>query len=101
MPPRNNIGSKDMKRAMKAIVRRTRAIKQVRYLWKRGVLKKGHGLPRQPDLQVEATETQTVSTLVRARDGLLQVMPRRRRQPQAEQKLDEAPSTVLDAPPPS
>lgn len=92
MPPAGNIGSKETKAAMKAIVRRVRAIKQVRFLWKRGILKRGEGLPRQPDMQVEASESQTVSTLVRARDGLLQVMPRRRRQPRESDTIDAAPS---------
>jgi superfamily II DNA/RNA helicase len=98
--PRDNLGNKESKRALKAISKRVKTIKQVRYLWKRGILKRGHGLPLQPDLQVEASETQTVSTLVRARDGLLQVMPRRRRQQQANQVLKDAPSTTLDGPPP-
>ncbi|CAE7856325.1 unnamed protein product [Symbiodinium microadriaticum] len=80
LPPARNIGSKETKAAMKRLDRRMKAIKHVRYLWKRGILKRGHKIPQMPDKQVEASETQTVSTLVRARDGLLQVVPNRRRQ---------------------
>ncbi|CAE7942501.1 unnamed protein product [Symbiodinium sp. KB8] len=72
LPPARNIGSKETKAAMKRLDRRMKAIKHVRYLWKRGILKRGHKIPQMPDKQVEASETQTVSTLVRARDGLLQ-----------------------------
>lgn len=79
LAPRPNLGTLETKRIMKRIARRGRAVKQVKFLWSRGILKKGYGLPRVPDAKVEASETQTVSTLVRARDGLLQVIPRRRR----------------------
>lgn len=33
---------------------------------------------------MEASETQTVTTMVRARDGLLQLLPRRRAVPRSE-----------------
>merc|ERR1712039_601946 len=79
LPPARNLGSKETKLAMKKLDRRVAAIKQMRFLQKRGILKKGMGIPKMPDKRVEASETQTVSTLVRARDGLLQVVPRRRR----------------------
>merc|ERR1712110_527287 len=79
LPPARNVGSKATKLAMKKLDRRVRAIKQMRFLQRRGILKKGHGIPQMPDKRVEASETQTVSTLIRARDGLLQVIPRRRR----------------------
>merc|ERR1712054_550249 len=36
VPPRDNLGSKETKAALKAISRRVRTIKQLRYLWKRG-----------------------------------------------------------------
>lgn len=80
LPPARNLGNKATKAAMKKLDRRIRAIKQMRFLQRRGILQKGHGIPKMPDMRVESSETQTVSTLVRARDGLLQVMPRRRRQ---------------------
>merc|ERR1740121_858620 len=80
LPPARNIGSKETKLAMKKLDRRIRAIKQMRFLQKRGILEKGHGMPKMVDMKVESSESQTVSTLVRARDGLLQVVPRRRRQ---------------------
>eukprot|EP00913_Durusdinium_trenchii_P034706 g32468.t1 len=91
LPPARNIGSKETKAAMKRLDRRMRAIKHMRFLWKRGILKKGHGIPKMPDAQVEVSETQTVSTMVRARDGLLQVLPRRR-------KLDRQADTAGGAP---
>jgi len=96
IPPRSNLGTPETKQAMKAIQRRVKTIKKVRYLWKRGILKRGHGLPQMPDLQVEASESQSVSTLVRARDGMLQVMPRRRRPSHAGRELEDAPSISLD-----
>ena len=56
-----------------------RLLKHVNFLQKRGRLKRGWGLPRKPDFAVEQSESQTVCTMVRARDGLLQLLPRRRR----------------------
>lgn len=91
LPPARNIGSKETKAAMKRLDRRMKAIKHVRYLWKRGILKRGHKIPQMPDKQVEASETQTVSTLVRARDGLLQVVPNRRRQNRGADRPENAP----------
>ncbi|CAE7763620.1 unnamed protein product [Symbiodinium sp. CCMP2456] len=91
LPPARNVGSKETKAAMKRLDRRMKAIKHVRYLWKRGILKRGHKIPQMPDKQVEASETQTVSTLVRARDGLLQVVPNRRRQNRGADRPENAP----------
>jgi len=91
LPPARNVGTKETKLAMKKLDRRIKAIKQMRFLQKRGILKRGMGIPKMPDKRVEATETQTVSTLVRAKDGLLQMVPRRRREPrQDHQRLAEA-----------
>merc|ERR1719433_768821 len=96
LPPARNIGTKETKLAMKKLDRRVKAIKQMRFLWKRGILKKGQGIPKMPDKQVETSETQTVSTLVRAKDGLLQMMPKRRREPRQDQQLlAEVPSALL------
>eukprot|EP00933_Yihiella_yeosuensis_P043756 TRINITY_DN38688_c0_g1_i2.p1 TRINITY_DN38688_c0_g1~~TRINITY_DN38688_c0_g1_i2.p1 ORF type:complete len:476 (-),score=89.90 TRINITY_DN38688_c0_g1_i2:107-1534(-) len=91
LPPARNIGSKETKLAMKRLERRMKAIKQMRYLWRRGILQRGHGIPKMPDKQVEASETQTVSTLVRAKDGLLQVMPRRRKGAGRSDRPEDAP----------
>eukprot|EP00435_Cladocopium_sp_Y103_P054012 s1016_g17.t1 len=83
LPPARNIGSKETKAAMKRLDRRMKAIKELRFLWKRGILKRGQKIPAMPDKQVELSESQTVSTMVRARDGLLQLLPRRRAAPKA------------------
>ncbi|CAE6973603.1 unnamed protein product [Symbiodinium natans] len=91
LPPARNIGSKETKAAMKRLDRRMKAIKHMRFLWKRGILKRGQKIPRMPDKQVEASETQTVSTLVRARDGLLQVVPSRRRVNRRADRPENAP----------
>lgn len=91
---RSNLGTREAKLALKRLKRRAAAVKRVRFLWKRGILKKGHGLPPIPDAVVSATETQTTSTLVRARDGLLQIMPKRRRP-----TVDEPVTEVVDSPP--
>lgn len=96
LPPARNLGNKETKAAMRRLDRRIRAIKKMRFLQKRGILQKGMGIPKLPDMRVESTETQTVSTLVRARDGLLQVMPRRRRQGAAAGSYgQDAPSIPL------
>lgn len=84
LPPARNIGSKETKAAMKRLDRRMKAIKELRFLWKRGILKRGQKIPSMPDKQVELSESQTVSTMVRARDGLLQLLPRRRVAPKAD-----------------
>eukprot|EP00931_Biecheleriopsis_adriatica_P060143 TRINITY_DN36104_c0_g1_i2.p1 TRINITY_DN36104_c0_g1~~TRINITY_DN36104_c0_g1_i2.p1 ORF type:complete len:682 (+),score=133.16 TRINITY_DN36104_c0_g1_i2:81-2048(+) len=91
LPPARNLGSKETKLAMKKLERRMKAIKHMRYLWRRGILKRGQGIPKMPDKQVEASETQTVSSLVRARDGLLQVIPKRRRGGRATGGPESAP----------
>lgn len=41
LPPARNIGSKETKAAMKRLDRRMKAIKELRFLWKRGILKRG------------------------------------------------------------
>lgn len=87
LPPARNIGSKETKAAMKRLDRRMKAIKELRFLWKRGILKRGQKIPSMPDKQVELSESQTVSTMVRARDGLLQLLPRRRVAPKADTAL--------------
>lgn len=92
LPPARHLGSAMTKQAMKNIMRRAKAMKKVRFLQMRGILKKGHGMPRMQDARVEATEAQTLSTLVRARDGLLQVIPKRRRQ--ASTGVGAAPAAV-------
>eukprot|EP00929_Paragymnodinium_shiwhaense_P112598 TRINITY_DN80853_c0_g1_i1.p1 TRINITY_DN80853_c0_g1~~TRINITY_DN80853_c0_g1_i1.p1 ORF type:complete len:672 (-),score=118.29 TRINITY_DN80853_c0_g1_i1:67-2082(-) len=80
LPPSAHLGSPELKKAMKHIIRQASAVKHLRFLQSRGVLRKGHGLPARLNMRVENTEAQSVSTLVRARDGLLQVIPRRRKQ---------------------
>merc|ERR1740121_1725198 len=100
LPPARNIGSKETKLAMKKLDRRLSAIKQMRFLWKRGILKRGHGIPRMPDRRVEASESQTRSSLVRARDGLLQVVPSRRRVGAAERAAEAAAPSVAVPPGP-
>mmetsp|Transcript_59901 Transcript_59901/g.194152 ORF Transcript_59901/g.194152 Transcript_59901/m.194152 type:complete len:583 (+) Transcript_59901:1616-3364(+) len=97
LPPARNLGSKETKLAMKQLDRRVRAIKEMRFLQRRGILKKGHGIPTMPDKRVEATETQTVSTLVRARDGLLQVVPRRRQRTATSSGSDASSSATTRA----
>ncbi|CAE8628237.1 unnamed protein product, partial [Polarella glacialis] len=92
LPPARNLGSKETKLAMKRLERKMAAIKKMRFLWRRGVLQRGHGIPKMPDVQVEASESQTTSSLVRARDGLLQVIPKRRRAERAEQGIWGAPT---------
>ncbi|CAJ1344298.1 unnamed protein product [Effrenium voratum] len=95
LPPARNIGSKETKAAMKRLDRRMKAIKEMRFLWKRGLLKRGQKLPKMIDKQVEASESQTISTMVRARDGLLQVVPKRRRSDKGADQPERAPSESL------
>lgn len=59
LPPARNIGSKETKLAMKRLDRRMKTIKHLRFLWKRGILKRGQKIPRMPDKQVEASDSQT------------------------------------------
>eukprot|EP00438_Fugacium_kawagutii_P022209 Skav203942 [mRNA] locus=scaffold391:34381:40485:- [translate_table: standard] len=98
LPPARNIGSKETKAAMKRLDRRMRkAIKELRFLWRRGILKRGQKIPAMQaptDKQVEASETQTVTTMVRARDGLLQLLPRRRSGPRLARHAPNAGGTV-------
>ncbi|CAE8675982.1 unnamed protein product, partial [Polarella glacialis] len=51
LPPARNLGSKETKLAMKRLERKMAAIKKMRFLWRRGVLQRGHGIPKMPDVQ--------------------------------------------------
>ncbi|GIX62492.1 DEAD/DEAH box helicase [Babesia caballi] len=57
---------------------REKATKKLQFLQKRGLLRKGHGLPRRPDRAVEASDSQEFVRMQRSADGFLQVIPRRR-----------------------
>ncbi|KAK1443155.1 RNA helicase like protein [Babesia gibsoni] len=78
LPPRRNILSPINKRAMKRFYLREKAIKKVEFLQKRGMLKKGYGLPKMPDRALEASDSQEFVRMQRSADGFLQVIPKRR-----------------------
>lgn len=96
LPPAMHLGPQVVRRARREIRRKALAVKKLKFLQKRGIIKKGHGLPQMPDFQVEASDSQSVSTMIRARDGLLQVIPRRRKRP--EQDLPGSHLGELDQP---
>merc|ERR1719240_383617 len=91
LPVVRHLGSPETKVDMKRIRQIELGVHKVQRLVKRGLLKKGYGIPKRIDEQVEATETQTVSTLVRAKDGLLQIIPRRRKRVDVEKTPIEFP----------
>ncbi|CDR94682.1 helicase, putative [Babesia bigemina] len=78
LPPRRNILSPVNKKAMKRFYLREKAVKKVQFLQKRGMLRKGYGLPRWPDRAVEASDSQEFVRMQRSADGFLQVIPKRR-----------------------
>ncbi|ORM39584.1 DEAD-box ATP-dependent RNA helicase 39 [Babesia sp. Xinjiang] len=78
LPPRRNILSPANKKIMKRFYLREKAIKKVKFLQKRGLLRKGYGLPRWPDRAVEASESQEFVRMQRSADGFLQIIPKRR-----------------------
>jgi len=84
IPPRDHLGSPYKKLLRKQVKRRLKAVKQLFILRKRGRLAKDQLIPTIPNPVVESTETQTISTMVQAKDGKLQVQAVRRRN-----KLDD------------
>ncbi|KAK1936327.1 putative helicase [Babesia divergens] len=78
LPPRRNILSPANKKAMKRFYLRAKAVKKVQFLQKRGILRKGYGLPRMPDRAMEASDSQEFVRMQRSADGFLQVIPKRR-----------------------
>ncbi|BAM39638.1 uncharacterized protein TOT_010001359 [Theileria orientalis strain Shintoku] len=66
------------KKIMKKYYLMTKAVKNLEFLRRRGILKKDQLLPKTPDKHVEASDSQEFIQMKRSPDGFLQIIPRRR-----------------------
>jgi len=90
LAPSHNLGSPIKKKMMRVLAKRIKNVKYLYFLRKRGRLAKDALIPKKPDIHVEATETQTISTLAKRTDGRLQMLTKRRKN--REPDLDSAES---------
>eukprot|EP00397_Hematodinium_sp_SG-2012_P039978 GEMP01043741.1.p1 GENE.GEMP01043741.1~~GEMP01043741.1.p1 ORF type:complete len:548 (+),score=91.66 GEMP01043741.1:129-1772(+) len=81
VPPAHNLGSPERKKMRRAMHKRINAVKQLFMLRKRGRLAKDALIPTRPDSRVEGTESQTITNLVKTKEGKLQMLALRRKTP--------------------
>ncbi|UKK00869.2 hypothetical protein MACK_000943 [Theileria orientalis] len=89
------------KKIMKKYYLMTKAVKNLQFLRKRGILKKDQLLPKTPDKHIEASDSQEFIQMKRSPDGFLQIIPKRRsriRIPQEKNQYDEESIIIPGAP---